>query len=483
MGQRVIDERAAGLRRRAEATLVARETPGLVLSEPDTQRLLHELQVHQIELEMQNEELRRTAEMETALKDASGLNAHLEKLVAARTTELVAARNAAEAASRAKSAFLSNMSHEIRTPMNGILGSVHLMRRHGVTPAQAEKLDTIEACGRHLLGVINSILDLSKIEAGRFDLEHQDFSIAELLQDVVPVINASAHAKGLQLSIQMTALPASLRGDRIRLAQALVNYLSNAIKFTERGKITLRGSKLEETANGYLLRFEVADTGIGISPAEQVLLFEPFSQADSSTTRRFGGSGLGLAITRQIARLMGGDAGVDSTPGEGSVFWFTAWLGKGEKLPSASAATALASDEETLRRDHGGKRILLVEDEPINREIAQMLLEDVGLVVETAEDGLAALQLAEKNDYALILMDMQMPKMDGIEATRAIRLLPGHQATPILALTANAFASECERCLNAGMDGFITKPVDPAGLSRILLKYLSRPQDSAAQGV
>lgn len=367
--------------------------------------------------------------------------------------------------------------------MNGILGSVHLMRRHGVTPAQAEKLDTIEACGRHLLGVINSILDLSKIEAGRFDLEHQDFSIAELLQDVVPVINASAHAKGLQLSIQMTALPASLRGDRTRLAQALVNYLSNAIKFTERGKITLRGSKLEETANGYLLRFEVADTGIGISPAEQALLFEPFSQADSSTTRRFGGSGLGLAITRQIARLMGGDAGVDSTPGEGSVFWFTAWLGKGEKLPSASTETAQESDEETLRREHGSKRLLLVEDEPINREIAQMLLEDVGLVVETAEDGLAALQLAEKNDYALILMDMQMPKMDGIEATKAIRQLPGHQATPILALTANAFASECERCLSAGMNDFITKPVDPARLSRILLKYLSRPQDSAAQGV
>lgn len=483
MEQQQNNGKTVGLRRRAEAMLLARETPGLVLSEPDTQRVLHELQVHQIELEMQNEELRRTAAMEAELKNASGLNAHLEKLVAVRTAELLAARDAAEAASRAKSAFLSNMSHEIRTPMNGILGTAHLMRRQGVTPAQAKQLDTIEACGRHLLGVINSILDISKIEAGRFDLEHQDFSIAELVQDVVPVINASAHAKGLQLSIQITALPESVRGDRARLAQALVNYLANAIKFTERGKIALRGSKLEETANGYLLRFEVADTGIGISPAEQALLFEPFSQADSSTTRRFGGSGLGLAITRQIARLMGGDAGVDSTPGEGSVFWFTAWLGKGEGRPSASAAIALASDEETLRRDHGGKRILLVEDEPINREIAQMLLEDVGLVVETAEDGLAALQLAEKSDYALILMDMQMPKMDGIEATKAIRQLPGHQATPILALTANAFASECERCLSAGMNDFITKPVDPARLSRILLKYLSRPQDSAAQGV
>ena len=306
MEQRVIDEKSAGLRRRAEAIVEVREAAGRVMSEVDTQRLLHELQVHQIELEMQNEELRRTAEMEAAVKDASGLNAHLEKLVAARTAELLAARDAAEAANRAKSAFLSNVSHEIRTPMNGILGTAHLMRRQGVAPAQAKQLDTIEACGRHLLGVINSILDISKIEAGRFDLEHQDFSIAELVQDVVPVINASAHAKGLQLSIQIAALPESVRGDRARLAQALVNYLANAIKFTERGKIALRGSKLEETANGYLLRFEVADTGIGISPAEQALLFEPFSQADSSTTRRFGGSGLGLAITRQIARLMGG---------------------------------------------------------------------------------------------------------------------------------------------------------------------------------
>ncbi|HSG23145.1 MAG TPA: response regulator, partial [Azonexus sp.] len=260
-----------------------------------------------------------------------------------------------------------------------------------------------------------------------------------------------------------------------------VNYLVNAVKFTEYGSITLCGSKVDETANGYLLRFEVSDTGIGISALQQDLLFEAFSQADSSTTRRFGGTGLGLAITRQIARLMGGDAGLVSVPGQGSTFWLTVWLGKGDEAGAASAASAVESAEEILQQHYRGTRVLLVEDEPISREVAQILLEDAGLDVDVAENGRVALKLTELNDYALILMDMQMPEMGGIEATLAIRQLPGRQLTPIIALTANAFACEREHCLAAGMNDFIAKPVNPDSLFQILLKYLRRPQGSALQ--
>ena len=480
MGQRIIDENAARLRRRAEAKLVACAGAAPVLSAMDTQRLLHELQVHQIELEMQNDELRQAAKLEAALKEASGLNQALEKLVAARTAELLAARDAAETANRAKSIFLANISHEIKTPMNGILGMAQLMRRNGATTQQAEQLDKIGICGNRLLDVINSVLDVSKIEAGRLDLEQHDFSLGELMHGVIPLVNERVTAKGLKLSVQLTALPEYLRGDRARLAQALVNYLGNAIKFTEQGSIALRGSKLDETENGYLLRFEVTDTGIGISSAAQALLFDVFSQADSSTTRRFGGSGLGLAITRQIARLMGGDAGVVSTPGQGSTFWLTAWLGKGKKAGTANRSSVPESAENILRRHHHGRRVLLVEDDPINREVAQMLLEEAGLETVIAENGRLALQLVERNHYALVLMDMQMPEMGGIEATQAIRKLAGKQSMPILALTANAFASERDHCLAAGMNDFITKPVRPERLFEMLLKWLSQPQASAA---
>ena len=224
----------------------------------------------------------------------------------------------------------------------------------------------------------------------------------------------------------------------------------------------------------------MTDTGIGINSAAQDLLFDVFSQADSSTTRRFGGTGLGLAITRQIARLMGGDAGVVSTPGQGSTFWLTAWLGKGEKADTANRSPVPESAEKILRQRYHGRRVLLVEDDPINREVAQMLLEEVGLETAIAENGRLALQLVEQNEYALILMDMQMPEMGGIEATQAIRKLAGRQSMPILALTANAFASERDHCLAAGMNDFITKPVHPERLFEMLLKWLSRPQALAA---
>ncbi len=395
---------------------------------------------------------------------------HLEEEVAKRTVELSEALNRAEAATQAKSAFLANMSHEIRTPMNGILGMTSLLQRSGVTTQQSGYLEKVEASSRHLLGIINDILDFSKIEAGKLALERTDFTLSALLHDVLAIVDPALKAKDLDMRVMIHGMPSPLRGDPTRLSQILVNYLNNAIKFTDEGHIILSGQLLETSADGYRLRFAVSDTGVGLTSDQQSRLFRAFEQADNSTARRYGGTGLGLAISQSLAQLMGGEVGVESRPGHGSTFWFTCRLKQGRET-SRDAQTDTSA--EARLQAYRGARVLLAEDEPTNLDVALILLEQAGLAVDVAANGCAALEKAQTGAYAIILMDMQMPQMDGLEATRRIRRLDSGAEVPIIAMTANAYPEDRERCLAAGMDDFVSKPVDPEVLYDTLFKWLA----------
>jgi len=378
----------------------------------------------------------------------------------------------ADSASRAKSEFLANMSHEIRTPLNGVLGTLELLAESELKPAQREWVDTVRSSGTHLLTLLSDVLDVSKIEAGKVVLEHAPFDLRRLLVELQRHFAPTAAAKGLSLACDVASdVPSALVGDATRVRQVLFNLVGNALKFTERGVVTLCGIARQHIGDQLELELRVRDTGIGIAPERLDAIFDKFTQADASTTRRFGGSGLGLSIARDLARLMGGDVRVHSELGRGSEFVVTLRVARAAEHADAGLNAPLRP----------GLRVLVAEDNPVNWRVTQALLEKLACSTSHAATGAEAVRAAQAHAFDVILMDCQMPELDGFEATRAIRAAPGPNArTPILALTANALAGDEQRCHAAGMDDYLAKPVRREELEALLAKWTQRAHAHSA---
>jgi len=422
-----LDEAIACERRRAERERSARKQAEALLEQKS------------LELYHSNERLRRQAE-------------ELENLVAERTSELAKALEQARSATSAKSDFLATMSHEIRTPLNGIIGIADVLSLSPLDPGQKAQLDLLVKSGESLLALINDILDFSKIEAGHLDLEMRDFDPGAELESVAALFRAQATEKGLELEVRLQDLPGTVCGDSLRLRQIVANLLSNAVKFTAAGRVALTAAAKLQPDGRWRLDISVQDSGIGITPEAMGKLFEPFSQADSSTTRKFGGTGLGLAICRRLVASMGGEISVESGPGT----IFRLFVQLDPAVPGKGGQEVIRPGCD--RGEPGSFSVLIAADHPINQTVALSLLRRLGQRADLASTGMRAVEMVATGHYDLVLMDMQMPEMDGLEATRRIRGLPLDVQPRIVALTANAFESDRERCRLAGMDGFLSKP-------------------------